>query len=50
VAQLASNLIAWTRHEMARHVATWQPFGHLRMVRDLFQIPARSSSILKVAS
>jgi hypothetical protein len=41
LAQLASNLIAWTRHEMARHVATWQPFGHLRMVRDLFQIPGK---------
>ena len=39
LAQLASNLITWTRNEMARHVSSWQTFGSLRMVRDLFHIP-----------
>lgn len=38
LAQLARNLITWTRTEMARHVPSWQAFGSLRMVRDLFQI------------
>jgi hypothetical protein len=41
LAQLASNLIAWTRTEMARHVSGWHAFGNLRMVRDLFQIPGK---------
>jgi hypothetical protein len=41
LAQLASNLITWTRSEMARHVSSWQAFGSLRMVRDLFQIPGK---------
>jgi len=41
LAQLASNLITWTRNEMARHVSSWQAFGSLRMVRDLFQIPGK---------
>ena len=41
LAQLASNLITWTRNEMARHVASWQSFGSLRMVRDLFHIPGK---------
>ena len=41
LAQLASNLITWTRNEMARHVSSWQAFGTLRMVRDLFHIPGK---------
>jgi hypothetical protein len=41
LAQLASNLITWTRIEMARHVSSWQEFGSLRIVRDLFQIPGK---------
>ena len=41
LAQLASNLIVWTRNEMACHVSSWQAFGSLRMVRDLFQIPGK---------
>jgi len=32
LAQLARNLITWTRMEMARHVPSWQAFGSLRMV------------------
>jgi len=39
LAQLASNLIAWTRRELACHVPAWQTFGNLRIVRDLFHIP-----------
>jgi hypothetical protein len=41
LAQLASNLIVWTRNEMACHVSSWQAFVSLRMVRDLFQIPGK---------
>lgn len=41
LAQLASNLIAWIRYEMARHVPSWRRFGSLRIVRDLFHIPAK---------
>jgi hypothetical protein len=41
LAQMASNLIVWTRDEMARHVSNWQAFGCLRIVRDLFQIPGK---------
>lgn len=41
LAQLAGNVIAWTRHELARHLESWQAFGNLRMVRDLFQIPGK---------
>lgn len=41
LAQLASNLIVWTRNEMARHISSWQAFGSRRMVRDLFQIPGK---------
>jgi len=26
---------------MARHVSSWQAFGSLRIVRDLFQIPGK---------
>jgi len=42
LAQLANNLIAWTRQEMARHVPSWQGFGNLRMVRDLFHISGKA--------
>lgn len=41
LAQMAGNLIAWTRNELAHHTASWQAFGNLRMVRDLFQIPGK---------
>jgi hypothetical protein len=41
LAQLASNLITWTRNEMACHVATCHTFGNLRMVRDLFHISGK---------
>ena len=41
LSQMASNLITWTRNEMARHVSSWQAFGSLRMVRDLFQISGK---------
>ena len=41
LAQMASNLITWTRNEMAHHVSSWQAFGTMRMVRDLFQIPGK---------
>ena len=41
LAQLASNLIAWTRNELTRAVPTWRRFGSLRMVRDLFCISGK---------
>lgn len=41
LAQLAGNLITWMRNKMARHVPSWQNFGSLRMVRDLFHIPGK---------
>jgi len=41
LAQLASNLIAWTRREMAFYVPSWGSFGSLRMVRDLFHISGK---------
>lgn len=41
LAQLASNLIIWTRNELARSVPGWQRFGCLRMVRDLFCISGK---------
>jgi hypothetical protein len=41
LAQLARNLITWTRMDMASHVPSWQAFGSLRMVRDLFQISGK---------
>jgi len=40
LAQLAANVIAWARNEMARHVPGWRHFGSLRMVRDVFHIAA----------
>ena len=41
LAQLASNLIIWTRNKMARHVPKWASFGSLRMVRDVFHISGK---------
>jgi hypothetical protein len=41
LAQLARNLIVWTRNEMARHVPSWAAFGSLRMVRDVFHISGK---------
>jgi hypothetical protein len=41
LAQLASNLIAWMRCEIASHVPSWQSFGCLRMVRDLSHISGK---------
>jgi hypothetical protein len=38
LAQLAYNLVAWTQCALARHAPTFQPFGILRMVRDVFHI------------
>ena len=41
LAQLAQDLIVWTRREMARHAPGLESFGTLRMVRDLFHISAK---------
>jgi hypothetical protein len=41
LAQLARNLIIWTRNEMARHVPSWAALGSLRMVRDVFHISGK---------
>lgn len=41
LAQLASNLITWTRNRMAQHVPDWRRFGSLRMVRDVFHIAGK---------
>jgi hypothetical protein len=41
LAQLASNLITWTRNRMAQHVPCWQRFGSVRMVRDVFHITGK---------
>lgn len=41
LAQLAINVIAWTRSEMAHYVPSWQSFGSLRMVRDAFHISGK---------
>ncbi|MEW5987794.1 MAG: transposase [Chloroflexota bacterium] len=38
LAQLAYNLIAWTRDGLAACLARWRSFGMLRMVRDAFHI------------
>lgn len=38
LAQLAFNLILWVRNLLAHRTATLQPFGLLRMVRDVFHI------------
>lgn len=41
LAQLASNLLTWIRNEMTQHVSSWQAFGNLRIVRDLFHITGK---------
>ena len=39
LAQLAYNLLTWTRALLAIHHPRLRSFGPLRMVRDLFQVP-----------
>jgi hypothetical protein len=39
LAQLAYNLITWTRNRLAHQVSQLRQFGVLRMVRDVFHIP-----------
>ena len=39
LAQLAYNLITWTRAVLTRTTPFFRGFGVLRMVRDVFQIP-----------
>lgn len=41
LAQLAYNLITWIHTGLADAVPSFQPFGPLRMVRDVFQIMGR---------
>lgn len=41
LAQLAHNLIIWTRNHLASASASLQHLGVLRMVRDVFHIPGR---------
>ena len=41
LAQLAYNLITWTRLEMARYVPSFSTLGTLRFVRDVLSIPGR---------
>ena len=41
LAQLAHNLIIWTRNHLARATASFRRVGILRMVRDVFHIPGR---------
>ena len=41
LAQLAYNLLTWTRRQLARHAKRLQRLGPLRMIRDLFHIPGR---------
>ena len=38
LAQLAYNLITWTRNRLAHHTSSLRQFGVLRMVRDVFHI------------
>ncbi len=39
LAQLAYNLITWTRNQLACHTSPLRQFGVLRIVRDVFHIP-----------
>lgn len=39
LAQLAHNVIIWSRYPLLRIDPTFRHFGMLRMVRDMFQIP-----------
>jgi hypothetical protein len=41
LAQLAYNLITWTRSLLSRHAPLFRKFGVLRMVRDVFHIPGQ---------
>ncbi len=41
LAQLAYNLIGWVRNLLAKVAPTFQHFGILRMVRDVFQISGK---------
>lgn len=41
LAQLAYNLLTWTRNDLAAHAPKLRPFGPLRMVRDLFHITGK---------
>lgn len=41
LAQLAYNLITWIQSALARHAPPLQPFGMLRMVRDVFHITGK---------
>ena len=41
LAQLAYNLIAWVRRRLTDQRPTFQHFGMLRMVRDVFHIPGK---------
>lgn len=41
LAQLAYNLLSWTRNHLVVHHPRLRSFGPLRMVRDLLQIPGR---------
>lgn len=39
LAQLAHNLIIWMRNQLAQYDDRFQHYGHLRLVRDVLQIP-----------
>jgi hypothetical protein len=39
LAQLAHNLVIWTRNDLAHRVPQFKKYGVLRTVRDVFQIP-----------
>ncbi|MFC1960365.1 hypothetical protein ACFLYO_06615 [Chloroflexota bacterium] len=41
LAQLAHNLVMWTRNHLAQTTPTFQRFGILRLVRDVLHIPGR---------
>jgi hypothetical protein len=41
LAQLAHNLVIWTRNELAQSHPHFKKYGVLRTVRDVFQIPGR---------
>ena len=39
LAQLAHNLVIWTRNALAQETPSLHKYGIQRMVRDVFQIP-----------
>ena len=41
LAQLAYNLIVWTREQMSKHVESWRQYGIMRIVRDAFHIAGK---------